>query len=43
MKESAKCTLKEVEQAIQNLDFGEDTCSISRYIKKKYKTMTFLK
>jgi len=34
--ESAKCTIKEaVQQAIQGLDFGEDTCNISRYIKKR--------
>jgi len=33
--ESAKCTIKEAVQAIQGLDFGEDTCNISRYIKKK--------
>jgi len=30
--ESAKCTIKEAVQAIQGLDFGEDTCNISRYI-----------
>jgi len=33
--ESAKCTIKEAVQAIQGLDFGEDTCNISRYIKKE--------
>ena len=33
--ESAKYTNKEVVQAVQELDFGEDTCSINQYIKKK--------
>ena len=33
--ESAKFTIKEAVQAIQALDFGEDTCSISSYIKKR--------
>ena len=32
--ESAKYTIKEAVQAIQELDFGEDTCSINQYIKK---------
>ena len=41
--ESAKYTIKEAVQAIQELDFGEDTCYINQYIKKKCKTMTFLK
>ena len=42
--ESAKYTIKEAVQAIQELDFGEDTCNIKQYIKKKEcKTMTFLK
>ena len=41
--ESTKCVIKEAVQ-IQNLDVGEDTYSISRYIKKKKnKIMTFLK
>ena len=30
---SAKYTIKEVVQAIQELDFGEDTCNINQYIK----------
>ena len=33
--ESAKYTIKEALQAIQELDFGEDTCNINQYIKKK--------
>ena len=33
--ESAKYTIKEAVQAIQELDFGEDTCYINHYIKKK--------
>ena len=33
--ESAKCTIKEAVQAIQELDFGEDTCNINQYIKKR--------
>ena len=33
--ESAKYTIKEVVQAIQELDFGEDTCKINQYIKKR--------
>ena len=41
--ESAKYTMKEAVQAIQELDFGEDTCNINQYIKKECKTMTFLK
>ena len=30
--ESAKFTIKEAVQAIQELDFGEDTCNINKYI-----------
>ena len=41
--ESAKHTIKEAVQAIQELDFGEDTCNIIQYIKKECKTITFLK
>ena len=41
--ESAKHTIKEAVQAIQELDFGEDTCNITQYIKKECKTITFLK
>ena len=33
--ESAKYTIKEAMQAIQKLDFGEDTCNINQYIKKR--------
>ena len=33
--ESAKCTIKEAVQAIQELDFGKDTFSISCYIQKR--------
>ena len=33
--ESAKYTIKETVQAIQEFDFGEDTCNINRYIKKR--------
>ena len=41
--ESAKYTIKEAVQEIQELDFGEDACNVNQYIKKKCKTMTFLK
>ena len=40
--ESAKYTIKEAEQAIQELDFCDDTCNIKQYIKKECKTI-FLK
>ena len=40
--ESAKYTIKEAVQVIQELHFGEDTCNINQYI-KECKTMTFLK
>ena len=33
--ESAKYTIKEAVQAIQELDFGEDTGNINQYIKKR--------
>ena len=33
--ESAKYTIKEAMQAIQELDFGEDTCNINQYIKNR--------
>ena len=33
--ESAKYTIKEAVQAIKELDFGEDTCNINQYIKKR--------
>ena len=33
--ESAKYTIKEAVQAIQELDFGEDICNINQYIKKR--------
>ena len=33
--ESGKYTIKEAVQAIQELDFGEDTCNINQYIKKR--------
>ena len=33
--ESAKYTIKEAVQAIQELDFGEDTCNINQYIKTR--------
>ena len=35
--ESAKCTIEEAVQAIQELDFGEDTCNINQYIKTRMK------
>ena len=41
--EKAKYTIKEAMRAIQELDFGEDTCNINQYIKKECKTVTFLK
>ena len=33
--ESAKYTIKEPVQAIEELDFGEDPCNINHYIKKR--------
>ena len=33
--ESAKYIIKETVQAIQELDFGEDTCNINQYINKR--------
>ena len=33
--ESAKYTIKEAVQAIQELDIGEQTSNINQYIKKK--------
>ena len=33
--ESAKYTIKETEQAIHELDFGEDTCNINQCIKTR--------
>ena len=33
--ECAKYTIKKAVQAIQELDFGEDTCNINQYIKTK--------
>ena len=33
--ESAKYTITEAVQAIQELDFGEDTCNINQHIKKR--------
>ena len=33
--ESAKYTIKEALQAIQELGFGEDTCNVNQYIKKR--------
>ena len=36
--ESATYTIKEAVQAIQELDFGEDTCNINQYIKKRMQT-----
>ena len=33
--ESAKYTIQEAMQAIQELDFGEATCNINQYIKKR--------
>ena len=42
--EIAKYTIKEkAVQSIQKLDFGEDTCNINQYIKKRMQKMTFLK
>ena len=32
---SAQCTIKEAMQVIQELDFGEETCSINCYIPKR--------
>ena len=33
--ESAKCTITEAVQAIQELDFGEDTCNTNQYIENR--------
>ena len=33
--ESAKYTIKKAVQAIRELDFGEDTCNINLYIRKR--------
>ena len=33
--ESAKYTIREAVQAIQELDFGGDNCNINQYVKKK--------
>ena len=33
--ESVQYTIKEAVQAIQELDFSEDTCNINQYIKKR--------
>ena len=33
--ESAEYTIKEAVQAIQELDFGKDTCNINQYIKER--------
>ena len=41
--ESTKYTINKAVQAIQKLDFGEDTCNIKQYTKKECKTVTFLK
>ena len=41
--ESAKYTIKEAVQAIQELDYGEDTCNINQHIRKECKTMIFMK
>ena len=35
--ESAKYTIKQALQAIQELDLGEDTCNINQYIKNNAK------
>ena len=35
MMESAKYTIKEAVQAIQELHFDEDTCKINQYVKKR--------
>ena len=35
--ESAKYTIEEAVQAIQELNFGDETCNISLYIKKNAK------
>ena len=41
--ESAKYTIKEAVQAIQELDFGEDACKSTNILEKECKTITFLK
>ena len=41
--ESVKYTIEEELLAIQELDFGEDTCNTNQYIKKECSTMIFLK
>ena len=41
--ESGMFIVKEAVQAIQELDFGEDTCKSTNTLNKQCKTMTFLK
>ena len=41
--ESAKYSIKEAIQAIQELDVGEDTCNINQYIKKRMQSNDILK
>ena len=39
--ESAKYTIKEAVQAIQELDCGEDSCNINQYIKRRMQNSDF--
>ena len=39
--ESAKYTIKEAVQTIQELDFGEDACNINQYVKKRMQNKIF--
>jgi len=41
--ESAKHTIKEALQAIQELDFRDHTCNINRYIKKRMQNIDISK
>ena len=39
--EIVKYTMKEAVQAVQELDFSEDTCNINQLLKKKAKQLHF--
>ena len=41
--ERAKYTIKEAVQAIEELDFGEDTCNINQYIRKRMQNTDIFK
>ena len=41
--EKSEVSIKEAVQAIQELDFGEDTCNINQYIKKRMQNIDISK